>query len=158
VALERFVHDPDRAFAVPVFANRRADANQQPGARIAGFLVVDRPREPKGEEGRRFDLEGEVGDHVLHQRLVDQRLLERAASGRVMDGLGEGPTHQARGAEGEIEPRQMRHGECRLDALSLFADKPAERAAVLDLARRVRFVAALVLEALDQQTIARAVG
>src|SRR5581483_8346691 len=49
-------------------------------------------------------------------------------------------------------------GEGRLDALSLRTDKPPERAAILDLARRIRSVAALVFEALDQQPVTAPVG
>jgi hypothetical protein len=69
------------------------DARQQRGARIAGLLVVDRARQPEGEQGRRLTSR-EVGDHVLHQRLVDQRSLERPPSGRMVDGS------KARGASG----------------------------------------------------------
>ena len=128
------------------------------GLGIARLLVVDGARQPEGEQRRRLDLDREIGQHVLHQRLVGQPPLEGAARGRVVDRLGQRPAHQAGRADGEIEPRQVRHGERRLDALPLLADQPAERAAILDLARGVRLVAALVLEPLDQQAVARAVG
>ena len=129
-----------------------------PASASPACLVVDRARQPKGKQRRRLDLEREIGQHVLHQRLVDQTPLEGAARRRVMDRFRQRPTHQPGRADGEVEPRQMGHGERRLDALALLADQPAQRAAIFDLARSVGAVAALVLEALDQQAIARAVG
>ena len=86
---------------------------------VAGLLVVDRARQPEGEQGRRLDLEREVGEHVLHQRLVDQRALEGAPPARVVDRLRERAAHQAGRADREVEPRQVGHGQRRLDALPL---------------------------------------
>ena len=149
---------PTTRLQLKYFADRRADAHQQRGAGVARLLVIDRARQTEGEQGRRFDLERQVGDHVLHQRLVDQRALEGSPAGRVVDGLGERAAHQPGRADGEVEPRQVGHGQRRLDALAFLADQPAQRAAILDLARGVRLVAAFVLEALDQQAVARAVG
>ena len=72
MAFRGFMNDTDHALAVPVLANRRADAHQQSRVGIARCLVVDRLRQPEGKQRRRLDLEREIGQHVLHQRLVDQ--------------------------------------------------------------------------------------
>jgi hypothetical protein len=87
--------------------------------------------EPERKQRCRFDFESEVRNHILHQWLINQGSLKGAAACRVMNGFRKGPSHPARGADGKIEPRQMRHRKRRLDALPLLADEPAERTARL---------------------------
>ena len=57
--------------------------------------------------------------------------------------------HSGRRAENAIEPRVDHHLDDCPDAAPLLADEPCARAAQLDLARRVRAVAELVLQPLD---------
>jgi hypothetical protein len=39
------------------------------------------------QRSRRFALEREIGEHVSHERLVDEQLAERRTMPRVVDGL-----------------------------------------------------------------------
>ena len=72
--------------------------------------------------------------------------------------LQRGLPHQAGRAGQAVEPRQRHHLEDRRDAAPFVADALAPRAGELDLARRVAPVAELVLQALQADRVARAVG
>ena len=66
--------------------------------------------------------------------------------------------HPGRRADRAVEPRVVDHLDDRRHAAALLADQPRPGAAELDLARGVGAVAELVLEALDVDRVALAVG
>ena len=140
-----------RALAHPVFAERDADARE------SGLAAVERAGQPQQQHRRRFGLEREVGQHVAHQRLIDEQRAERAPVARVVRGLRERLAHQRCGTGDAVEPGVVHHLDDRRDAASLVADPQRKRAVELDLARRVGTVAELVLEPLDAKRVARSV-
>ena len=94
MAFERLDHQRRTAFAVPVFRHRRAD----PGQRVLGGVVGPVHRvgdsQTKGKAG--FGFHRHIGQNVLHQRLLNQSFLERAAVGRVVQRLHQRLPHDAR--------------------------------------------------------------
>src|SRR5438093_8664941 len=66
--------------------------------------------------------------------------------------------HPGGGAGRAVEPRVVDHLDDRRDAAALLADHPRPGAPKLDLAGGIRAVAELVLEALDVEAVALAVG
>ena len=82
---------------------------------------------------------------------------ERRAMRRVMRRLLDRHAHRGGRAEHAVEPRVVDHLDDRRHAASLLADEPRPRGVELDLARRVRAVAELVLEPLDVEAVARPV-
>ena len=63
--------------------------------------------------------------------------------------LRHGVAHAAGRADGEVEPRVMVHLQASADAMAGFADEMGDRSAKLHFGRRVRPVAALVLQPLE---------
>jgi hypothetical protein len=76
----------------------------------------------------------------------------------VVNRLVQGRAHHSRERHHDVETRVVSHLDQRRDAASGLAHEPGRRAAVFDFRRCVRPVAALVLQALDEEGIARAVG
>jgi hypothetical protein len=66
--------------------------------------------------------------------------------------------HQAAGAQRAVEPRHRAHLEDLRDAAAFLADQPGRRAVELDFGAGVGLVAQLVLQALDADRVAAAVG
>ena len=120
--------------------------------------LVERAGEPQREHGGGLRVEAEVGEHVLHQRLLGEHAPERGPVRRVVRRLGDCAPHQPGRAEHAVEARQVDHLDDRRDAAPLLADAPRPRAVERDLRRRVRAVAELVLEPVDPERVARAVG
>ena len=87
---------------------------------------------PDGDGG--LGLHGQVGQHVAHQRLVDQSARRRRSVTRVVDGAADAGAHPGRRADGAVEPGHVHHLDDRAHSAALVADQPAERAVVLDLA------------------------
>ena len=81
------------AFADPVLGGGQADAAQQGLAFVAAGRGVGGPGHPHRDDGGRLGLDGEVGDDVAHQRLVDQVGAEGLAVLGVVDGPGQALTH-----------------------------------------------------------------
>ena len=77
---------------------------------------------------------------------------------RVIERQCQGLAHQSGRADGEIQPRQMGVREDLADAVTFLPDQPSQSIVILDLARRVGAIAALVLEPLYAHRVARAVG
>ena len=75
-----------------------------------------------------------------------------------MCGLREGLAHQCGAAADTVEAGVVDHLDDRCDAASFIADAQRERVLEFDLARGIGTVAELVLEPLDADRIARAVG
>ena len=67
----------------------------------------------------------------------------------VMDRLAHRLPNRRSRSNRTLEPRQMTHFKDRAEPAAAFAEHDAMEVAELDLARSVRSVAALVLEALD---------
>ena len=112
----------------------------------AGRRVVDRGGEPQRQRGRGLRLDGQVGDDVLHQRLVGQQAAERRAVGDVPRRLGQRVAHQRRGAEHAVEPGGGDHLDDGADAAALVAEPLGQGAVELELRGGVGPVAELVLE------------
>ena len=70
MAFESFNHHLRRTLADPVLCNGRADSAKQPLGLTFAFLV-QRMDETERKPRRRFDLYGEIGNHIRHQRLID---------------------------------------------------------------------------------------
>ena len=77
--------------------------------------------------------------------------------GRVMRCLLHRRAHRRGRPEHAVEARVVDHLDDRRHTASLLADEPRPRGLELDLARRVRAVAELVLQPLDVEAVARAV-
>ena len=93
VTFERFRDELRRALASPILRHGRADARQQ-GFRGVRLRAIQRASEAHGHPHQRLTLDGEVGDHIAHERQIDEVALERAAIRRVVNRLGEGLPHQ----------------------------------------------------------------
>ena len=75
-----------------------------------------------------------------------------------MERLRERHAHEAGAAGHAVEPGVVHHREDRAHAALFVPDAARPGAAVLDLARRIRAVAELVLEPLDVERVAAAIG
>ena len=148
-ALHRLVGVVRRALADPVLADGSAQAHQQ--VLVAVGPAVHRARDAHGQRERAFALERQVGEHVAHQRLLVEHLAERRADRAVVQSLRHRRALAGRGADHAIEARHRDHLDDRAHAAALLADHPRERAAQLGLARRVRDVAHLALQAQQLQ-------
>ena len=146
------------ALAHPVLAGRQADAAQQRLALVAAHRGVGGAGHPHRDDGGGLGLDGQVGQHVAHQRLVDQVLAERLSVLRVVDGAGQTAAHAGGAAQRAVEPGEVDHLDDGRHAAALLADQPRGRAVVLDLTGGVGVVAELVLEPLQEHPIAAAVG
>jgi hypothetical protein len=155
-ALERLGGVLRRPLARPVLHDRREQPLDELLVLVAGG--VEGAGQAQGGERGRLGLDGQVGEHVGHQRL----LVERGAEGRavvgVPGGLGHALAHDGRGAEHAVEPGVVDHLDDGAHAPALVADELAPGVEQLDLARRVGPVAELVLEPLDADGVAAAVG
>lgn len=111
----------------------------------------------QGQGQRRLAFQGQVGEHVLHQRLLGQHPPADLAVGTVVGSLGQRLTHQCAGADHAVEAGHGDHLDDGRHATALLADHPGQGAAILDFAGSVRPVAQLVLQALDVELVAAAV-
>ena len=166
-ALERLERVVGGALAAPELADRGRQALEQlrvavvPSRRTeinVGVRLVVRTRQAHRQRGRGLGLQAQVGEHVAHQRLVDQRLAERAAVGGVMCRADDARAHAGGGADHAVQARVADHLDDRRHAAAGLADHARPRAVELDLGRRVGVVAELVLQTLDVELVARAVG
>ena len=94
-ALEGLGHHRGRALAHPELAERHAYAGE------LGLAGVDGVGEAQPQDGGRLGLESEVGEHVAHERLVDEQSPEGLAVARVVQGARDGVTHR-RGRAGGV--------------------------------------------------------
>ncbi len=161
-ALHGLLAEVAAALADPELGDRRQHAAQRGLVRALGvpglLAAVDRRGQAQREHGCGLAVEGEIGQHVLHQRLLDQPPAEGAAVSGVVQRQRQRRAHQPGGAERAVEPGQRAHGEDLRHAAALVADAPGQRVVELDLAAGVGVVAELVLEALDVQRVDAAVG
>ncbi len=111
----------------------------------------------QGQRQRRFAFQGEIGQYVLHQRLLQQDPAANLAVRAMVHGLGQGLTHQRAGADHAVETGRGDHLDDGRHAAPFLTDHPGQRAAVLDFAGGVGPVAQLVFQALDVELVARAI-
>ncbi len=127
------------ALAAPVLADGRRQALEQlrVGLVLAGvgvflrFVVGAREAHRKRRGG--LGLDAQVGEHVPHQRLVDQRLAEGAAVRRVVGGRGDAAAHPGGGADHAVQARVPDHLDDRRHAAAGLADHARPGAVELDL-------------------------
>ncbi len=135
------------AFADPVFADRCGQAGQQ--SFVFFVLVVQGAGDAHGIGQCRFAFQGQVGQNILHQRLIDQAGTEGAAVTAVVTGLGDGLTHAGGAADHAVEAGHGHHFNDGGHAAAFLANHPCKGAAQFGFAGGVGNVAHFVLEALD---------
>ncbi len=138
-----------RALAEPVLEHRVGEATELDRLFVAGRHLVVGAGQPHRRDRRRLGLDAEVGEHVAHQRLVDQLGAEGGTVGGVIERLDDAGAVAGGGADHAVEPGVVDHLDDRRHAAALLADHPRPGAAELDLAGGVGAVAELVLEPLD---------
>ena len=141
----------------PVLEHRVGDALQALRLGVAGDRLVVGAGEAHRRDRRRLRLDRQVGEHVLHQRLVDQDGAEDGAVRGVVDRLGDAGAHADGRAEHAVEPGVVDHLDDRRHPRALLADQPGRGGVELDLAGGVRAVAELVLQPLQAEAVALAV-
>ncbi|MDT4817026.1 hypothetical protein FQZ97_500910 [compost metagenome] len=141
--------------ADPVLAHGGDQAGELVLLLVVG--VVQGAAHAHGQGQRGFAFQRQVGQHVLHQRLLGQHPSADLAVGAVVGGLGQGLTHQGAGADHAVETGQGDHFDDGRHPATFFAHHPGQGAAVLHLAGGVGPVAQLVLQALDVELVAAAV-
>ncbi len=128
------------------------------GFLVAGDRFVVGARQAQGRDRRRLGLDRQVGEDVAHQRLLGQLAAEDRAVGRVVDRLGDPGPHSGGAAHHAVEPGVVDHLDDRPHPGALLADEPGGGGVELDLAGGVGAVAELVLQALQAEAVALAVG
>ena len=142
--------------ADPVLGDRRGETAE--GALgVVGILVVC-SCEAHRRDGCGLGLERQVGEHRCHGRLIGERCSECRAMTGVPGGLGDRLPHTRGAAEYAVESRLGDHLDDRAHSTSRLADHQCDCAVEFDLARRVGLVAELVLQPLDAEGVAGAVG
>ena len=144
--------------AHPVLRGGQTDAAQQALALVAAHRGVGGTGHPHRDDGGGFGLDRQVGQHIAHQRLVNQIGAERLPVLGVMNGPGQAGAHAGRAAQCAVEPGEVDHLDDGRHTAALLADQPRGGAVVLDFRRGVSVVAELVLEALQEHSVAAAVG
>ena len=74
------------------------------GGLLAASGLVATPGDAQRQGQRRLGFQRQVGQHVAHQRLLDQLLLEGGAVAGVVQRLDQRLAHQGRGVGGAVEP------------------------------------------------------
>jgi hypothetical protein len=150
--LHRLGDDARRPLAHPELGRR---AGQPQEGRLTG---VQRRRQAEAQRRRRLALDREVGEHVLHQGLVDQQCPEGLTVPGVVRRLRERSADRRGRAQHAVQPGGVDHLDDRRHAAAGFADEPTGRPVELHLAGGVGPVAELVLEPLHPEDVAAAVG
>ncbi len=145
------------ALADPVLGDGQAEPADQRLLTVPGEGGVGGLGEPHRHGGGRLGLHHEVGEHIAHQRLVDQRPAERPAVQGVLDCPGGPEPHPGGGADGAVQAGRVDHLDDGPHPAALLADQQAVRLLVLDLGGGVGLVAELVLEPLEAEPVAAAV-
>ena len=157
-ALERLDGVLGGALAGPVLEDRGRDPADQRRALVAGVGLVELPGEPEAEtvaasdsiarSARTFAISGCSTSRFPKAERCSACQIACATPARIPD------------AEPIVQSRRVWLTISMIvgDAAALLADHPRPGAAELDLARGVRAVAELVLEPLDVEAVALAVG
>jgi len=154
--LHGFLGEVAAAFADPELGHGCEQAVHHLLVGVAG--AVEAARQAKGERGRGFRFERQIGQHVFHQRLVDECLAKGLALRRVVERNAQRLAHQAAGAQGTVQPRHGAHGQDLRDAPALLTHQPGAGTDELHLGTRIGLVAQLVFQALDEELVHGTVG
>ena len=144
------------AFADPELGHRCQQARHRLLVRVG--VVVKGAGQANCQRGGRFRFQRQVGQHIAHQGLINQRFAKSPALGAMVQCKAQGLAHQAAGAQRAIKTRHRAHFEDLRNAPAFIAHQPGRGVFKLDLAAGVGLVAQLVLEALDANTVEAAVG
>src|SRR6185295_5266870 len=93
--LQRFVHETRRSLAHPQLRSRRDEPRERSLIGIA-LAVLEGACKSQPECKRALTLKREIREDRTHQRLIDKFLLKHSAVARVMDGLQQRPSHDAK--------------------------------------------------------------
>ena len=130
-AFLRLVDEGRRALADPVLADGGGDAGEGRFGRVA-WPRVHGTRDAHGQRRGSLRFDGEIGQHVAHERLFDQPLAEGGTMRGMVDGLRQRHPHSRRGTEHAIQPRQHHHLDDDRHAAAFFADPPGQRIVEFD--------------------------
>src|SRR5690606_33424013 len=121
VTLHRLIDEVGGTLADPVFADRRADAGERRLRRIL-LRRADGAAKAEKERRRRLRFQRKIGQNILHQRLLDQFLLEGRAMRGMMQRLRQRLTHQRGRANGAIVAGALHHLDDGAHAPPLLAE------------------------------------
>ena len=130
-ALQRLGDHERGALADPELRQRQRDPAQRRLVRVVA--AVDGRGQPHRERGRGLGLDGQVGEHVLHQRLVGQQGAERRAVGDVPGGLVEGAA-----ASATVEPSTQSSRVAATISMIVRTPRPSSPSRCADACRRAR--------------------
>ena len=136
-------HDGRNTFAYPVLRDWRADASEQ-SFRFTLCFTIKRRHKTEGQPSGSLGFEGEVGNDVHHYWLVNEGALKGPAVRNMVGSLCHRLTHQPGRSDGEIEAREMVHGNAGADTMTRLPDEVCDSPPELDFGRCVGFVSALI--------------
>ncbi len=148
-AFHGFLRKMAAALADPELGNGREQAVHHLLMGIA--RVVKTARQTQRQRGGRFGLQRQIGQHVVHQRLIDQQLAKGLALRRVVQRQRQRLAHQPAGAQRAVQPRHVAHGQNLRHAAPFFAHQPGGGAHELHFGAGIGLVAQLVFQALNEQ-------
>ncbi|MNP07231.1 hypothetical protein D3C76_992490 [compost metagenome] len=118
------------------------------------FQLLQRLPHAQAQGQRGLAFQRQVGQHVLHQRLLVQQPPANLAVRAVVGRLGQRLAHQGAGADHAVEAGHGHHFDDGRHAPPFFPDHPCQGTAEFHLAGGVGTVAQLVLQALDIELVA----
>ena len=145
------------ALGQPELGRRRDDA-------LVGTLqrIIIGQREGLGQPHHHqrggFGFERHVGQHVAHQRLIDQRLAERATVAGMVQRLDQALANQAGTAHHAVQARESGHFDDGGNTTAFLADHAPPGTTEFHLAAGVGTIAHLVLQPLDLHCVLGAIG
>ena len=157
-AFLRLVDHHRRALADPILAH----GGEHTGQRCLFGVTLGRSIQGTGQSQRHrqrcFRLQSQIGQHVLHQRLVRQQPAECLPMLGVMHGLAQGLAHQRCRADHAVEPGMHDHLQNGGHTATFLAHHDGPGLEELHLAGRVSVIAQLVLQPLDPNRVLGAIG
>src|SRR6202045_4921778 len=142
-----------RALAQPVLGDSRGNSAESALAGV-GFALVKRSCKADHEQRCGLRFNGEICQHVAHERLLDQQLPKRLPMARVMDCLRQRLAHQSGSGNRAIKTSVVDHFNNGMNSSSLLAHLVRPRLRELNFTGRVGAVTHLVLESLDVKSVA----
>ena len=105
-----------------------------------------------------FSLEGKTAlvtgaSGGIGPALIDELLAEGAAMTAMVHGIAGGLAHGSSGTQGDIQARLAHHLDDRAHPRALVAQAPCQRIGIFDFRQRIRAVAQLVLQPLDDRRL-----
>src|SRR5262249_21227643 len=145
-AFERLSEEHRAALAHPVLADSGGEPREVSLARVSRGRTIVGTREPHHEQRGGLGLDAEIGEHVLHERLLDEALPECGPMRAVVYRLRHRLPHRRRRPDDAVEPRVRDHFDDGWHAAPVLAHHARPGTVEFDLARRVGTIAELVLE------------